>query len=63
MTISNTFTPSGTVVSIHAPSLHLNPELFYDPDSFMPGRWIDGKALDKYLVSFGRGPRACIGQK
>lgn len=44
-----------------------SPEVFPDPDEFIPERWLNnpvtdkGRSLNRYLVVFGRGPRSCIG--
>lgn len=39
--------------------------IFPEPTEFRPERWIEAAAqggrLDKYLVSFGRGSRSCVG--
>lgn len=44
-----------------------DPEIFPDPESFKPERWIQateqGQNLTKFLVSFSKGSRACIGIK
>lgn len=42
-----------------------SPEIFKDPKSFAPDRWLEGDSaeLDKWLVAFGKGPRQCIGKK
>ncbi|KAF5379295.1 hypothetical protein D9757_007640 [Collybiopsis confluens] len=62
--------PPGTNVGISATFVHLNPELFPDPAKFKPERWLDRAPRventteinsDRYLVSFSRGPRACVG--
>ncbi|KAK7037584.1 hypothetical protein VNI00_011076 [Paramarasmius palmivorus] len=55
--------PSGTIVSIANPFVHMNPDIFPDPARFYPERWLEDKdhLLDRYLVSFGKGPRSCIG--
>jgi cytochrome P450 len=46
---------------------HWNKEIFPNPDDFTPERWLDnGKPnykLQKLLISFGKGSRACIGEK
>ena len=52
---------------------HRNPLIFPSPETFNPDRWLPsngspplaqatGKPLSRYLVPFGRGPRACLGQ-
>lgn len=44
-----------------------DPKLFPNPDKFIPERWIDnpmtstGHPLSKYLTTFGKGPRMCLG--
>jgi cytochrome P450 len=45
--------------------VHRNPTVFENPDDFNPDRWLGmkGKALDKWLVAFSRGPRSCLGLK
>ncbi|ESK87212.1 benzoate 4-monooxygenase cytochrome p450 [Moniliophthora roreri MCA 2997] len=55
--------PPGTIVSIANPFVHMNPEIFPDPARFNPERWLEDKvhSLDRYLVSFGKGPRSCLG--
>ncbi|KAG0134528.1 cytochrome P450 [Tuber indicum] len=63
MTIQDQPIPGGTVVSMDVPTVHLNPNIFPSPDTFLPTRWLDSNAkyLDKYLVAFSKGSRACIG--
>ncbi|KAJ3559955.1 hypothetical protein NP233_g11133 [Leucocoprinus birnbaumii] len=55
--------PAGTVVSIGAPILHSNPDIFPHPTTFIPERWMgeENQSLDKYLVAFSKGPRSCLG--
>lgn len=44
-----------------------DPAIFPDSTAFMPERWLadprtqDGLPLDRFLVCFGRGTRACLG--
>lgn len=44
---------------------HHNENIFPDSHSFLPERWTDrgdgGKGLEKYMVSFSKGSRQCIG--
>ncbi|RYP09745.1 hypothetical protein DL764_001080 [Monosporascus ibericus] len=46
---------------------HRDPNIFPDPDTFRPERWLDnpktasGKPLSRYLAPFGKGPRMCLG--
>ena len=55
--------PTGVPVSMTIPLVHLNEDIFPDPRSFHPERWVDEKNghLDRYLCSFSRGPRNCLG--
>jgi cytochrome P450 len=47
--------------------MHHNETIFPDSYNFNPQRWLDqpdgGKALERYLVTFGKGSRQCIGIK
>lgn len=42
-----------------------DPDIFPDPHRFEPDRWLRaaerGERLDRYLVSFQKGKRACLG--
>lgn len=45
-------------------SVHRDPEVFQQPDSFLPERWSGRNAgQEHFLCSFGNGPRNCIGPK
>jgi cytochrome P450 len=45
----------------------MDPNIFPDPETFDPDRWTraaaDGENLEKFLVSFGKGTRNCVGMK
>jgi cytochrome P450 len=56
--------PSGTPVSMCQRDLHFNPDIYKDPETFNPERWLDPttrRRLDKYFVPFSKGSRCCIG--
>ena len=53
--------PAGTPVSMDAQTVALNSKNFPKPHEFMPERWIDNKGLDKYVLSFSKGSRICLG--
>jgi cytochrome P450 len=60
--------PTGTPVGMTAVLVHLNEDLFPEPLEFRPERWLDedGKRdprLEKYILSFSRGSRQCLGIK
>ena len=46
-------------------SVLFDPAIFPEPQTFNPDRWLkaadEGKRLDRYLVTFSKGPRSCIG--
>jgi cytochrome P450 len=54
-----------TVVGISSLFLHTDETIFPNAKEFRPDRWLqpDSKALEKWLVTFGRGPRSCLGIK
>ena len=56
--------PPGSVVAANIWCLQRNPEIWgADAEEFRPERWLDGqKGLEKYLLHFGAGHRACVGQ-
>ncbi len=55
--------PAGTAISTSIPDVHFDEHIFPNAHQFKPERWLDGggKALEKYLVPFGKGPRSCVG--
>jgi cytochrome P450 len=54
--------PPGTPVSQTCYFVLMNPTIFPGPETFDPERWLDKeKRLDRYLVSFGKGSRQCLG--
>ncbi|MCJ1264415.1 hypothetical protein MMC22_004286 [Lobaria immixta] len=63
--VGERFIPAGTIVSISHRTIHDNPTLFPEPEKFIPERWLGekGKELEKWHISFSKGPRHCIGMK
>ncbi|KAK4443094.1 cytochrome P450 [Podospora aff. communis PSN243] len=57
--------PPRTPVSSHSPLIHYNPTIFPNPKAFDPTRWIKatdaGVNLTKYIASFTKGSRGCLG--
>ncbi|KAL9056107.1 MAG: hypothetical protein Q9162_003170 [Coniocarpon cinnabarinum] len=66
--------PPGTPVSMTLYSVLSDPNIFYGPEDFNPMRWLISEKsaagsedlkpntdLDRYFVSFSRGPRNCLG--
>jgi cytochrome P450 len=60
--------PQGTPIRMSAMINHFNEELFPDPQEFKPEWWLleDGQPnhkLQKWLISFGKGSRSCVGEQ
>ncbi|KAL8674586.1 MAG: hypothetical protein Q9168_001029 [Polycauliona sp. 1 TL-2023] len=57
--------PAGVPVGMTTVFMHNDEGLFPDHTAFQPERWLekreDGVRLEKYLTSFGKGTRQCIG--
>lgn len=55
--------PANTVVGMQPYSLHRNPEVFKDPLTFDPERWLgDGAAeANRWFWAFSSGGRMCVG--
>ncbi|KAI0905938.1 cytochrome P450 [Ustulina deusta] len=55
--------PPKTSVGMTSVQLHHNEENYPDSKKFIPERWLgaEGKKLEKYLVSFCKGSRSCVG--
>jgi cytochrome P450 len=45
------------------PLIHLNPQIFPDPLSFQPERFLEKPRLKRYLMSFSQGSRQCLGMQ
>ena len=52
---------AGDVVGIALPALHFNPDVWKDPDSFDPARFLERKPSPFEYAPFGGGYRRCIG--
>lgn len=60
----NWIIPKNTYVGMSNRFTNYNAEIFPDPFSFNPDRWLQGeesRKLEKYMVSFSKGSRRCIG--
>ncbi|KAI1813306.1 cytochrome P450 [Poronia punctata] len=55
--------PAGTPMSTTTLSAHTAPSVFPRPFVFDPERWLgdEGRKLQKYHMSFGKGSRKCLG--
>ncbi|SLM41105.1 cytochrome p450 [Lasallia pustulata] len=61
------YIPPGTPVGMTSVHIHQNPDIFPDPLAFIPERWMNDQnrkredRLDRYLLSFSKGSRQCLG--
>ncbi|KAI1140807.1 cytochrome P450 [Hypoxylon sp. FL0543] len=55
--------PPKTSVSIMSVQVHTDESIFPDNKKFIAERWLgdEGRKLDRYLTSFGKGSRSCVG--
>jgi cytochrome P450 family 135 len=54
--------PAGTVIAPCIYLVHRRPDLYEEPDEFMPERFLDGPTPDSYSwLPFGGGMRRCLG--
>ena len=51
-----------TPISMTLKDILFDPTIFPDPHTFNPDRWLNApKRLDRYLVTFSKGTRSCLG--
>ena len=60
--------PPGSPISMTSVIMHADERIFPNADEFIPDRWLkeDGTRrtdLERYLMSFSKGSRQCIGIK
>jgi cytochrome P450 len=60
------YVPPNTRVSAQAHSLHRNPNVFKDPEAWLPDRWLSSsedelKEMNRWFWAFGSGGRMCVG--
>ncbi|TVY80571.1 Cyrochrome P450 monooxygenase [Lachnellula suecica] len=53
--------PAGTPVGMTSVLMHHDESIYPNSYDFIPERWIDNPKLDRYLVTFSKGSRMCIG--
>ena len=61
LTVAGVRRSAGDVVGIALPALHFNPDVWKDPDSFDPDRFLERKPSKFEYAPFGGGYRRCIG--
>lgn len=58
--------PRGTYFEIPTWPFHFDPEVFEEPERFLPDRWLDEANKERYKyhwLPFGQGPRGCPGYR
>lgn len=53
--------PPGTPMTMPCHLTMRDPKVFPNPKSWIPERWIENPKLDRYILTFGRGTRICLG--
>ncbi|HEU4405586.1 MAG TPA: cytochrome P450 [Polyangiaceae bacterium] len=53
--------PKGTSVSVGVALLHMNPDVYPDPERFRPQRFLDRSYAPHEFAPFGGGVRRCLG--
>ncbi|OAA36091.1 Cytochrome P450 family protein [Metarhizium rileyi] len=59
--------PTGTVVSTSTLAIHQRPEVFADPHTYRPDRWLEAdeatlRTMESCYMPFGYGARLCLGK-
>ncbi len=69
MTYGKWTIPQGVAISMTAYDVSHDEAIFLDSHTYSPDRWLgdarapNGKSLEHYLVSFGKGSKSCLGIK
>ena len=53
--------PAGSGIVFSQFMTHHMPELYVDPDAFLPARWLQINPSPYQYLPFGAGPRMCLG--
>ncbi|XP_061450996.1 cholesterol side-chain cleavage enzyme, mitochondrial isoform X2 [Rhineura floridana] len=63
ITLQNYFIPAKTLVQIGIYAMGRDPRFFTKPEQFNPHRWLDEDSKYFRGLSFGFGPRQCLGRR
>ena len=60
--------PSRTPVGMTTLFMHMDEDIFMEPEKFKPDRWLDGdeddrRRLERHFAPFSRGTRVCLGMQ
>uniref|UniRef100_A0A1I7TXU8 CYtochrome P450 family n=1 Tax=Caenorhabditis tropicalis TaxID=1561998 RepID=A0A1I7TXU8_9PELO len=53
---------SGSVITAQLGALHVNDDIFKNPDEFYPERFLENEKLINQVIPFGIGKRSCVGE-
>lgn len=53
--------PKNTPITMTALSVQMNETIFPNPRKFEPERWLENPRLDRYMLTFSKGSRICLG--
>jgi cytochrome P450 len=53
--------PAGTPCSASSLILHYDEKIYPNAKEFRPERWVGNQRLERYMVSFSKGTRQCVG--
>ncbi|KAG9249488.1 cytochrome P450 [Emericellopsis atlantica] len=62
VTIQGHYVPAGTEVAINLHGAHVNRDVWRDPDSYDPTRFLDDEQAKRNVFAFSYGHRNCIGR-
>jgi cytochrome P450 len=62
--LAGKFIPGSTIVTLQMYAVHTDPNLWEEPDKFMPERWLKENPTDALneIMPFSRGVRVCLGR-
>uniref|UniRef100_A0A8C5PIT5 steroid 11beta-monooxygenase n=1 Tax=Leptobrachium leishanense TaxID=445787 RepID=A0A8C5PIT5_9ANUR len=63
VTLHNYHIPAGTLVQVGLYPMGRSPQVFQDPLSYDPGRWLRREDTNFKALAFGFGSRQCIGRR
>lgn len=56
------FIPPGTVIAFNLLALNNRPDVWDQPEKFIPGRFIRNEEAKRNIFAFSYGPRSCVGR-